>query len=207
MNLILIGYRASGKTSVGKRLSGLLRRPFYDTDALIREETGKTVKEIVLEEGWPAFRDAEKTVIADLAGEEGAVIALGGGAVLDRANVEVLKPRGFFIWLQAGKETIRERLRTDGATAEQRPPLPSPRNGDDEEILKQRVPIYGALADLAVDTTGRSIEEVAEEILVAIDRRNLNAPSPCPLPQGERVSSSKGKMDSLPLDGGGEGRG
>ena len=197
MNLILIGFRASGKTSVGKRLSALLQRPFYDTDALIQRHTGETVKEIVLKGGWPAFRDAEKMVIGDLAGEEGAVIALGGGAVLDPFNVEALKPRGFFIWLQAGKETIRERLRKDGATAEQRPPLPLTGNGDDEEILRQRVPIYGALADLVVDTTGRSIEEVAEEILVAIDTRNLKAPSPCPLPQ----------TSSLPLDGGGEGWG
>ena len=207
MNFILIGYRASGKTSVGRRLAGLLQRPFYDTDALIRQQTGKTVKEIVLAGGWPAFRDAEKTVIAGLAGQEGAVIALGGGAVLDPANVEVLKPRSLFIWLQAGKETIQERLRGDGVNAEQRPPLPLPGNGDDEEILRQRTPVYGAVADLVVDTSGRSIEAVADGIMAAIDKRNPNAPSPFPLPQGETVSTSRGKMDSLPLDGGGEGWG
>ena len=106
MNFILIGYRASGKTSVGRRLADLLQRPFFDTDALIRQQTGMTVKEIVLAGGWPAFRDAEKTAVAGLAGQEAAVIALGGGAVLDPANVEVLKPRGLFIWLKAATYSI-----------------------------------------------------------------------------------------------------
>ena len=176
MNFILIGVRASGKTSVGRRLAGLLQRPFYDTDALIRQQTGMTVKEIVLAGGWPAFRDAEKTAVAGLAGQEAAVIALGGGAVLDPANVEVLKPRGLFIWLQAGKETIQERLRRDGVNAEQRPPLPLSGNGDDEEILKHRTPVYGALADLAVDTSGQSIEAVAEEVLAHIKKLGSMGP-------------------------------
>ena len=168
MNFILIGCRASGKTSVGRRLAGLLGRPFYDTDALIRQRTGMTVKEMVAAGGWLSFREAEKAAVAGLAGEEGAVIALGGGAVLDPANVEALKPRGFFIWLQAGQEAIRDRLAGDGATAEQRPPLPPAGNADDEEILRQRRPIYAALAGLTIDTTGRSIEEVAGEIVRAI---------------------------------------
>ena len=177
MNFILIGVRASGKTSVGRRLADLLQRPFFDTDALIRQQTGRTVKEIVLAGGWPAFRDAEKTTVAGLASQEAAVIALGGGAVLDPANVEVLKPRGLFIWLKAGKETIRERLIGDRTTVEQRPPLPLPGNGDDEEILKHRTPVYGALADLAVDTSGQSIEAVAEEVLAHIKKLGSMGPA------------------------------
>jgi len=177
MNFILIGYRASGKTSVGIKLAGLLQRHFCDTDALIRQQTGRTVKEIVLAEGWPAFRAAERAAVAGLAGLEGAVIALGGGAVLDPANVEVLKPRGLFIWLQAGKETIQERLTGDRTTAEQRPPLPLPGNGDDEEILRRRAPIYGALADLVVDTSGQSIEAVAEEVLAHIKKLGSTGPA------------------------------
>ncbi len=191
MNYILIGYRASGKTSVGRRLASLRRRPFYDTDALILEQTGRTVKELVSEGGWPAFRAAERAAVAGLAPVDGTVIALGGGAVLDPANVGILKPRGFFIWLQAGKETIRERLTGDGATAEQRPSLLPAGNGADEEVLEQRLPIYRALANLAVDTTGRSIAAVADEIMAALD-----FPSPPSLPP----------INSLPFDGGGKGR-
>jgi shikimate kinase len=168
MNFILIGYRASGKTSVGKNLSRLLGLPFYDTDALILQQTGKTVRETVLDGGWPAFREAERAAIAGLAGKEGAVIALGGGAVLDPANVEALKPGGFFIWLQAAKETIQERLERDGVNTEQRPSLLPPGNGGDGEILRHRTPVYEALADLVIDTTGRSIEAIAEEIRAAL---------------------------------------
>jgi shikimate kinase len=177
MNFILIGYRASGKTSVGRRLAALLQRPFSDTDALIRQQTGRTVKEIVFAGGWPAFRQAEKTVIAGLAGQDEAVIALGGGAVLDPANAEVLKPLGFFIWLKAGKETIQERLRGDGVNAEQRPSLLPPGNGDDGEILRQRTPVYEALADLIVDTSGQSIEAVTDEVLVHLKKLGCLSPA------------------------------
>jgi shikimate kinase len=168
MNFILIGYRASGKTSVGKKLSGLLGLPFYDTDALIQQQNGKTVREMVLDGGWPAFRQAERAVIGSLAGKEESVIALGGGAVLDPANVEALKPGGFFIWLQADKKTIQERMTGDGVNAEQRPSLLPQGNGDDGEILRQRTPVYEALADLVIDTTGRRIEAVAQEIMAAL---------------------------------------
>jgi shikimate kinase len=177
MNFILIGYRASGKTSVGEKLSGLLGLPFYDTDALIRQQTGKTVREMVLEGGWPAFRQAERAAIAGLAGEEKAVIALGGGAILDPSNVKALRPRGFFIWLQAEKETIQERLKGDRESAEQRPPLSISRNEDEEEILRQRIPLYEAIADFIVDTTGLSVEAVAEEIMAALETRKETGPA------------------------------
>jgi shikimate kinase len=199
MNLILIGYRASGKTSVGKRLSDLLQRPFCDTDALIRQQTGKTVKEIVLEGGWPAFREAEKAVIAGLASQEGAVIALGGGAVLDLANVEVLKPRGLFIWLQADQETVQDRLSGDRASAEQRPPLSLPGNGHDGEVLSQRIPIYRALADLVIDTAGRSIEAVADEIVAALKTGRGTGPVCSGLSAGETGGEIIGEVPIEPF--------
>jgi shikimate kinase len=177
MNFILIGYRASGKTSVGEKLSGLLGLPFYDTDVLIRQQTGKTVREMVLEGGWPAFRQAERAAIAGLAGEEKAVIALGGGAILDPSNVKALRPRGFFIWLQAEKETIQERLKGDRESAEQRPPLSISRNEDEEEILRQRIPLYEAIADFIVDTTGLSVEAVANKIIAALRTREEPGPA------------------------------
>ena len=168
MNLILIGYRASGKTCVGKKLSGFLGLPFSDTDDLIQRKTGKTVREIVQEEGWPAFRDSEKAAISEVARGDGAVIALGGGAVMEPGNVEALKRKGCFVWLQAEEETLRQRMKGDGASPEQRPPLMSPGVGDEKELLARRTPVYRALADLVIDTTGRSIDEVAEEILAAL---------------------------------------
>lgn len=199
MNLILIGYRASGKTSVGEKLSGLLGLPFYDTDALTGQQTGKTVREMVLEGGWPAFRQAERAAIAGLAGEEKAVIALGGGAILDPSNVKALRPRGFFIWLQAEKETIQERLKGDRASAEQRPPLSISGNEDAEEILRRRIPLYEAIADLIVDTTGLSIEAVCEEILAALKNRKDAVPAFSGSPSEESVGKRIGEKKCLEI--------
>jgi shikimate kinase len=199
MNFILIGYRASGKTSVGKKLSGLLGTSFYDTDALIQQQTGKTVRAMVLEGGWPAFRQAERAAVASLAGKEEAVIALGGGAVLDPANVEALKPRGFFIWLQAEKETIQERLKGDRASAQQRPPLSISGDGDEEEILRRRIPLYEAIADLTVDTTGVSVEAVAEEILAALRNRKAGGPAFSGSPREESAGEGTGEEKCLEI--------
>jgi len=168
MNLILIGYRACGKTCVGKKVSGLLGLPFYDTDELIQRKTGKSVRRIVQEEGWPAFRKSEKAAIGEVAGQDGVIIALGGGAVMEPGNVEALKEKGCFVWLQADEGTLRQRMGGDGASAEQRPPLMIPGQGDEKELLARRTPVYQALADLVIDTTGRSVNEVAEEILGAL---------------------------------------
>jgi shikimate kinase len=175
MNLILIGYRACGKTCVGKRVSGFLGLPFYDTDELIQRKTGKTVRQIVQEGGWPSFRESEKAAISEVAGQDGVVIALGGGAVMVPGNVEALKGKGCFVWLQAEEETLRRRMKGDGASTEQRPPLMIPGKEDEKELLARRNPVYRALADLVIDTTGRSIDEVAREILAAFP---LTLPSP-----------------------------
>ena len=211
MNFILIGYRASGKTSVGKSLSRLLGLPFYDTDALIRQQTGKTVREMVLDGGWPAFREAERAAIAGLAGQDETVIALGGGAILDPANVEALKPGGFFIWLRSDKETIQERLKGDGSNAEQRPPLSILGNDNDEELLRQRIPLYEVIADLIVDTTGLSIEAVAEEIMAALRNWKETGSASSGIPAfrnvagAHRPESSSPKSPPTPLCKGGQG--
>ncbi len=168
MNLVLIGYRACGKTCVGKKVSTFLGLPFYDTDELIQRKTGKTIRQMVQEGGWPAFRKSEKAAIGEVAREDGVVIALGGGAVMEPENVEALKGKGCFVWLQAEEETLRQRMRGDGASTEQRPALTIPGKEDEKELLAKRGPVYRALADLIIDTTGRSVDEVAEEILAAI---------------------------------------
>jgi shikimate kinase len=139
--------------------------PFYDTDDLVRERTGKSVRQIVREGGWPAFRTVEKAVIAGLSGLEGAVIALGGGAVTEPGNVVVLKEKGFFVWLVADETTVIERMKGDVTNEETRPPLGGREMGAEvREMLAERTPLYRAHADLAVDTTGKSAEQVALEI-------------------------------------------
>ena len=165
MNIILIGYRCTGKTSVGRRITERFQLPFYDTDELITSRTGRAIGEIVGERGWGFFREEEKAVIRGLAGAADTVIAVGGGAVMEAENREVLKRSGLFIWLTADMRTIVQRMKSDKAGAEQRPPLFGGSSAREaSETLKERMPIYRELADLTVDTSGKGIEAVVEEV-------------------------------------------
>ncbi len=143
MNIILIGYRCSGKTSVGKQLAEKMKVPFYDTDALIVKRIGKTIKEWVEEKGWESFRQEEKAVIQEISSLDLAVIALGGGAVLDPENRELIKRNGMIFWLTADVQTIIERMNADPNNKDMRPHL-SEKDWESEiqATLAERFPIY-----------------------------------------------------------------
>ena len=177
MNVILTGYRGTGKTSVGKLLAVRLDRPFLDSDELIKASLGKGVREIVEERGWDFFRQVEKRVVAEISRSDGCVVALGGGAVLEGENVRNLKDKALFIWLTADAQTIVYRLNGDGKTREQRPSLTG--KDPDEEIrflLKEREPFYAKVANCRVDTSDRSIEEVAKEVFRILCERAQENP-------------------------------
>ncbi len=164
-NVVLAGYRCTGKTGVGRELAARLRRPFLDTDELIRERTGMSVGRIVVEGGWASFRAAEKAVIAEIASVQGAVIALGGGAVLDPGNVAAVKANGRVIWLVADAQTIVARMGEDPVSLSQRPPLRgTDRLKETVQVLAERTPVYRAAADFTVDTAGKTVDEIAAEI-------------------------------------------
>jgi shikimate kinase len=174
MKIILIGYRCAGKTSVGRAIAQRLGLPFYDTDELIQGNTGKTIMEIVYREGWDTFRREERAVIKKLPSRADAVIAAGGGAVIDAENRKALKHNGLCIWLTADVRTIVERMRNDRTNNEQRPPLSSDGLGrETAEILAVREPVYQALADCTVDTSGKGIEAVVDEVCSALASRHL----------------------------------
>lgn len=165
MNIILIGYRGSGKTSVGRELAKLLERPFFDSDRMIFAKTGRTIREIVEAGGWPAFREAEKAVIAELSALDQAVISLGGGAVMDPENVAALEGRGKFVWLKADARTLARRMQSEQNGGGQRPSLTGAGTLEEvERVLAERLPVYRALADLAVDTSGKFPAGIAAEI-------------------------------------------
>ena len=170
MNIILIGYRASGKTSAGRELARLLGRPFFDTDRMIFAKTGRTVREIVEAGGWQAFREVEKTVISELSGLDGAVIAAGGGAVMDPDNVSMLREGGRFVWLQADARILAFRMSRDRNGATQRPSLTGAGTlMEVEKVLAKRLPVYRAVADVVVDTAGKVPAEIASEIAVRLE--------------------------------------
>jgi len=166
MILALIGYRATGKTTLAKLLAQRLDWEWIDADVEIERRAGKTIACIFAEDGEPAFRDLEVQVIADLCRSKNLVLAAGGGAPMRVENRQAMRQSGKVVWLTARPETILKRMSADATTAERRPSL----TGQDplEEIvqlLDQREPIYRQTAHLIVDTENRSPEELAAEIL------------------------------------------
>jgi shikimate kinase len=166
MNIVLIGYRGTGKTVVGRALSERLGRAFFDADVYIEEKAGRTIKDMVATEGWPFFRAREKEAIRGLSAMKDCVIASGGGAVMDPDNVACLGENGSFVLLKANIDTMIERIQADETTSEQRPNL---LGGDiyeeTETMLRQRMPVYEEVADVSVDTSHLTIDEVVEKIV------------------------------------------
>ncbi|MGB9689728.1 shikimate kinase [Thermogutta sp.] len=166
MNIILIGYRATGKTTVARLLSEQLGWPWVDLDVEIERLAGKSIAQIFAEDGEPAFRDLESQVVADFCARPGWIIAAGGGAPLRPENRQAMRQGGKVFWLTATPETIYRRMTTDPTTGARRPNLTA-RGGLDEivELLARREPIYRETADWVIDTENKSPLQVAEEIL------------------------------------------
>jgi shikimate kinase len=160
-NVVLCGFMATGKSSVGKRLAALLGYEFLDMDAIIESESGMSIPQIFSTQGEPAFRALESQLVERIAQRSRCVIATGGGTIVNRQNFENLKRNGIVIALTADPQVIL--LRT--GSGESRPMLGE---GDRlqriEALMQQRSAAY-AMADMSVDTSLHSIEEVAENIM------------------------------------------
>ena len=166
MNIFLIGYRGTGKTTVGEQLAQRLGWCCVDADAEVEKRAGKTIAEIFDQEGEDRFRQLESAVICDLAGLDRHVVALGGGAVLCIPNRLALRDRGNVVWLRATPERIAERLAKDATTASSRPNLTATGGlAEIRQVLRERIPIYRAISDLEVDTDTKTPGAVADEII------------------------------------------
>ena len=163
MNVVLIGYRGTGKSTVGKIVAARLGRPIVSTDKEIVRRAGSSIPEIVAAHGWDYFRDLESAVCQELAAQDNLVIDTGGGAILRQQNVDVFKRNGRLIWLTATVDTIAARIGGDT----QRPSLTGTKSHVEEirDVLSERTPKYQSAADLTVATDGRSIDELARTIL------------------------------------------
>lgn len=163
----LMGLSGSGKSIVGRLLAARLGWELVDTDAWIVAQTGRQVHEIFAQDGEPAFRAWERQAVAAACEALRRVIALGGGAPLDPQSFDLLRHTCALVWLRAAPETLAERLRT--AEGEVRPLLAGDALGRLRALLAQRAPVYG-LADLVVDTQGRSPEQIAVHIAAWLHR-------------------------------------
>jgi shikimate kinase len=171
VHIILIGYRGTGKSAVGKRLAEKLQMPFYDTDELIETATGRSIKEMVAENGWAYFRERERQIVRELTAFQRSIIATGGGVVMDEGNAAILKKHGVLIWLSADVKTIVERIQSDGSSSKRRPPFSQ--EGimkETEDVLKKRIPVYSLLADYSIDTINNNIDEIVNSICQFLSR-------------------------------------
>ena len=153
MNVYLIGYRCSGKTSLGQRLAASLGWAFVDTDSNVVAQAGQEIAAIVKTNGWEHFRRLEKTCLRVVAEKHHQVVATGGGIVLDAHNVRTMKTSGVVVWLTAAPDTIRQRMQGDVQTENQRPALTNRDTLDEiDSVLKERRPLYQAAGDIVIDT-------------------------------------------------------
>jgi len=164
-NIYLIGYRCTGKSTVGRKLAEYLRLGFYDMDELIVDGEEKSIARIVASQGWPHFRDLETKCLRQLSAKQNIVIATGGGIVLQPNNIACMQNSGKIIWLRASARTILDRLRQDPATAASRPALT--RQALKEEVLttlEERRAHYRQAADLSLRTDGLRLDEIVAQI-------------------------------------------
>jgi shikimate kinase len=174
MNVVLIGFRCAGKSSVGERLAGTLKRTFLDCDDYIEKKTHLTVREIFDIAGESYFRTLEGQAIADLSRMDGTVIATGGGAILKRQNTKYLKRNGLLVLLDVTAKTAFERITKDPQSRTRRPALTNyDPYAEIQQQMELRMPYYVEAADFVVQTDGRPIDDVLKDILTFLEGRGI----------------------------------
>ncbi|MCX5699484.1 MAG: shikimate kinase [Candidatus Omnitrophica bacterium] len=161
MNIYLIGFMGTGKTSVGRQLAKEKEWNFIDLDELIELKQQRRIVDIFAQEGEPYFRKIEKKFLRQVCSQKKFVVACGGGVVLDPDNIKLMKKTGILICLCAAGEVILKRVSTSAS----RPILnvAKPRERI-ELLLKMRAPYY-IQADKTIDTSKLSIKEAVTKII------------------------------------------
>ncbi len=166
LNIVLIGFMGTGKTTVGRAIAQKLNFKFVDVDDLIEKTTGMKIGEIFEKFGETRFRDLETEIVKILSKKEGLVISTGGGVVLREENLSNLKKNGILFCLSASVSTIFNRVKDC-----RNRPLLRVENVEQriKELLNERIPLYKK-ADLLIDTEDLKIEEVADKIISEYER-------------------------------------
>src|SRR3990170_1292662 len=155
LNIILIGFRGTGKTTIGKMLAQRLGKEFVDADEYLEQKEGKTIKDIFSEGGEKLFREIETQIIAELCRLDNRVVATGGGAILREENVRALRKSGIIILLEADADTIYERIHKN-------------------TLVEHRRPLYDRTADFVINTTSMSAVDAANKIITFIKNHVVN---------------------------------
>src|SRR5215469_8871743 len=164
-NIVLVGFMGSGKSSVGREIARRCELRFVDTDSIIRQKYRKSIADIFASFGEPTFRDEEHRTLQELQNARRVVLATGGGVVLQPRNHPLLRSLGVVVWLTANEEVIWERVSRN----QSRPLLHTedPRTTM-RNLMSMRYPLYGSVADVTVETSGLTHQEVADRVLAAI---------------------------------------
>ena len=166
MNIFLIGYRGTGKSTVAERLSAKTQMPWIDADESIETLAGSSIKEIFSEQGESVFRDLETTVLENLQQRDGWILALGGGVIVRSQNRRILSQTSPVFWLTAQVGTIQSRLSADPNTDQRRPDLTAAGGVEEiNEMLERREPLYRQCADHIVPTDNRTSDAIADQIV------------------------------------------
>jgi len=171
-SLALVGFMGTGKTAVAKALARRLNKEFIELDSLIEEKAGKSIPEIFRQDGEAAFRRLETEVTRQVAGRKNAVIAGGGGIVLNKINIEYLKKECVIVYLTASPEII---LKRTAGTKNKRPLLEVADKAERiQALLKQRQPLYEQAADIKIDTSGLDINSIAGQIISELKNESFH---------------------------------
>ena len=166
MNIVLCGMMGVCKTSVGIRLAELTDRRWYDTDVMITDRHGR-ISDLFEFYGEPYFRSLETQITRELSEQDNLVISTGGGLVLKPENSELLKKRGKIFFLRASFDTLLSRVKADGSR-----PLLNDKGSilsvKLQQLLTERTPVYEHAADYIVYTDGKTVDEVANEIIARV---------------------------------------
>lgn len=167
MNIVLIGYRGSGKSTVAQILTGKTGMKKISSDAVIESRAGMTINEFVKKNGWDEFRNLEESVIREISEMDGIIIDTGGGVILRQTNIDALKKNGTIFFLNADARILAERIKYENT----RPPLTYGKEPweEVEGVLKERLPLYKKAADHIIETGEISPEKVAGRILQIIN--------------------------------------
>ena len=166
LSIVLIGFMGAGKSSVGRALAHMTGLPRFDTDELISKRFGMTIPEIFEKQGEPAFREAETAALQQLRDKGAAIVVTGGGIILSAENRELVRGIGQVVHLAANEETLFGRI----SRRSTRPLLQTgnPR-ATARTLLAARLPLYREVADVEVDTSLLTHEEVARKILELVE--------------------------------------
>jgi shikimate kinase len=165
-NVVLVGFRCSGKNTIGESLARRLGWPMLDMDQRIQEICGQNIAALVERSGWESFRQLEARVVEEIKPQEQRVIITGGGVIENPENVQHLRRAGTIVFLEAGINDILKRMAADKSTPATRPGLTGlPVAEEVRIVLERREPLYRSAADLVVNTSSYSVERCVDLIV------------------------------------------